>query len=354
MGGGSRPAMRKRSRGCCSGYTTDLAVLRDRFRHDLIRNKAGATMLYIGPDVRESYLADGAGSVRHWMETLLADGTWADIDYKDKRRSAWPVTLHTARMAMMAIEYASPDSKLHGNQRLCESILRAWDMWTAKDLQNPNWYPNQISVPGDLCVVALFLRDRMTAEQFEAGLKIIKRAKASSTGSNLAEMAMIQIGRGCLTDDEAAVEDGFAKVAADIRTRHNDGLQPDHTLRYHGTQLYSGSYGSVYTMNVAFLTWLGFGTRFEFSADKLALFSSYVLDGQQWMVYRKEYDPGAIGRAVTIPDGLSRYTSICFCRDYRCWRRSHLHGSASSSASEMSLQAGDHHCRAIASSGTRF
>lgn len=281
----------------------DLLVIENRLKENLLQQKADATMLYSTSTLRDPYIADSAGLVNQWMKTQRTDGSWPDIDYTDMRRSDWPVAVHTARMALMAIEYAS-----HHDQQLATGTLHAWDWWTSHDLKNSNWYPNQISVPGNLCAVALLLKDIMSPEQMNAGVAIMKRARASSTGSNLAEMAMIQVGWGCLSNDSQAVEDAFRKVAADIAPRVKDGLQPDHSFRYHGTQLYAGSYGSVYTMKAAFLLWLASGTRFEFPPDKTAFVSAFVLDGQRWMIYRGQLDPGAIGRAVTIVDMPSRYT----------------------------------------------
>lgn len=304
-------------------------------------------MLYSTTGSGESYTVDPDGCISNWVASQRDDGTWPDIDYASTRLSNWPTSFHTGRMALMATDYASPDSTHFRDKKLARSILKAWDWWTARDLQNPNWYPNKISVPGNLCAVALLLRDQMSPEQFEAGLKIMKRAKASSSGANLAELAMIQVAWGCLIGDSKVVAEAFGKVAADIKPRNADGLQPDHSFRYHGTQLYAGSYGSVYSMKAAFLMWLASGTAFEFPPDKTALFSASVLDGQRWMVYRKQMDPGAIGRSITIADAPSLVVQeklrpgVSLMAKVKSGRQQELAGFAKELASGDSLLSGN-------------
>jgi len=65
----------------------------------------------------------------------------------------------------------------------------------------------------------------------------------------------------------------------------------------HGEQLYTGGYGLVYaTTSAGFYAW---GTRFEIPADRRALFSSYLLDGEQWLVRGDVIDYSTVGREIT-------------------------------------------------------
>jgi chondroitin AC lyase len=282
----------------------DLAIIGQRLRDDLITQRIYAMLIYPSRVEYDAYSRDSVGK---WMNTIRKDGTWPDLDYANKRRSDWPLKAHTARTALMAIEYSSPKAKLHGDSKLRDKIVLAYDFWVTNDLTCPNWYPNKISVPANLAATALLMKGELSKKQLDAGLTIISRAVARGTGSNLAEMALIQVGWGCITGDEAVVRSAFDKVAADLKPRKADGIQPDNSYHYHGTQLYSGQYGAVYAAKIVSLIRLGQGTSFALPPDKIALFSNYVLDGQRWMVYGRRLDYGVVGRGITIPEANRRF-----------------------------------------------
>jgi chondroitin AC lyase len=79
----------------------------------------------------------------------------------------------------------------------------------------------------------------------------------------------------------------------------HEGIQADDSFHQHGVQLYNGGYGLSYVNDVGRFIAFAWGTRFQIPSDRMAIFSSYVLDGEQWMVRGDIIDYSVVGREIT-------------------------------------------------------
>ncbi len=247
--------------------------------------------------------------VRAWAAALRPDGTWPDIDYGNNQAAAWPVPGHLARLGQMAAAFRMPGQLLFESKDLKDKILKGLDHWLAKDYRNANWYPNEITVPRHIGELCLLMQQDLASAQLAAGLKIVRRSGLRMTGANMVELARNVILRGCIEDSLELVSAAFARVAQEIRVGSDEGIQPDWSFHQHGACLYSGGYGAVYAENCARLAYLAHGTRFAFPEDRMRILSQFILDGQQWMIYRGAFDFGAFGRSISRPNAAYSWVS---------------------------------------------
>ncbi|HEX5244364.1 MAG TPA: hypothetical protein VFW23_13960, partial [Tepidisphaeraceae bacterium] len=240
--------------------------------------------------------------------SLSADGHWPDVDYASQERSEWATADHLDRVLRMAKaervlrEEGRPDSALEGKINL------ALKWWTDHDYHNPNWWWNEIGVPMLLGQIGNLMLERIPAPELGKIAAIMKRSdwrRVPWTGANLTWGVTIEIARGCMQNEPFAVAEGYGRMYEEIKivSQLEDGIQRDDSFHQHGAQLYNGGYGVDFASDVARFISYSWGTQFQIPSDKMAIFSSYLLDGERWMIrgFGKGFDYSAIGREITRP-----------------------------------------------------
>jgi chondroitin AC lyase len=242
-----------------------------------------------------------------YEESLSANGSWPDIDYKDETRGGWKTAEHLSRVKVMCIAFRSLKSPVCNNTRLAYAIHDALDFWLIHDFKNPNWWYNEIGVPLDIANSYLLFEAQLTVNEKLKGIMIMERATwwKGWTGANLVWMCNIQVQRGLLTSNETAVTQCLDRIYKEIFIGHQqqDGIQTDGSFHQHGPELLAGSYGNVFTSQILGYINYTLGTKYFMSDDTLSIFSHLVLDGQQWMIYGGVWDWSVIGRECSSPHG---------------------------------------------------
>lgn len=78
--------------------------------------------------------------VRKQMDALRADGSWADVNYRDQDRVSWLAMPHIDRLKLMARVLRSPAAgDLYNSSALLGKSLSALSYWYKSMFQNPNW-----------------------------------------------------------------------------------------------------------------------------------------------------------------------------------------------------------------------
>lgn len=238
------------------------------------------------------------GVVQGLLDTLTPDGSWPDVDYADQDRAYWKTSTHLRHLLLLARAWRAPVSPLRGDPVLCHATFSAFDFWLAGDFTNPNWWYNQIGVPGTLSQILLLLDPNLSPPQRAKGLEILGRAGLGMTGQNLVWVADITARRALLEDDPDLLQAAFCRIADEIRVTMEEGIQPDFSFHQHGDCLYSHGYGAGFATDCSRIAALLTGTRFAFPQEKVDLLTSLVLDGHQWFARGVYQDFGAIGREI--------------------------------------------------------
>ena len=269
----------------------------------VVRKRLSESLLAASPKPDSAKIKEIAASLR-------PDGSWADIDYDDRGRTAWKTRLHLNRLGVMVRAYRSAGHAMCGDRDLKRSILSALDFWLTKDFRNPNWWWNKIGVPLNISAILVLMEGDISKTQRMAGTKILSRAKLGMVGQNLVWLAEITVARGCLEGDPEVVAEASKRMADEIRIKSEAGIQADFSFHQHGPCLYSGGYGLGFSRSCAKWAYILRGTRFEFPAEKIKILSAYILDGQQWMVRGQTFDYGANGREITRKSAHARARSL--------------------------------------------
>ncbi len=270
------------------GGMADLEVIRQRLLEPLLSSPPSAAVQKL------------AGAQR-------PDGSWPDIDYANRNRSGWRTTSHLGRLAMLAQAYKSPRSPLCGDPQLRQAVFAGLDYWLHHDFQNPNWWWNQIGVPRGLTPTLLLLDEELSGPRRAKALEILGRARIGMTGQNLVWVTEITAIRGILQRDPELVGQAYRRIAAEIRTDGKEGIQPDFSFHQHGPCLYNHGYGAAFARDVPRIAVQVRGTALAFPPEKLAILSSLLLDGSQWMARGPASDLGAEGREIARKSQNARY-----------------------------------------------
>jgi chondroitin AC lyase len=243
-----------------------------------------------------------------YASSLQSNGSWSDINYDDSALPVWPATDHLQRILVMAKSARLYRDSGRPNLMLEGDILRALRWWTRNDYQDhlnhALWWWNQIGVPELLGESANLMWAQLPQKEISDIATIMKRSdwrRGPWAGANLTWGVTIEIARGCIENDPGAVAEGYDTMYQEIKIvgQTQEGIQPDDSFHQHGAQLYSGGYGLAYVNDVGRFIAFAWGTHFQIPADRMAIFSSYLLDGEQWMVWRDIIDYSVVGREIT-------------------------------------------------------
>lgn len=283
-----------------SAATADLAQTRERFALSVLPDDPAAI------DSLRSKSAQLAA-------TETAEGCWTDVDYGDSAQPFWPATEHLQRILTMAKTARLIRDAGHTDAELEKKILLAFHWWTSHDYQNHQnpalWWWNEIGVPELIGESANLMWAQLPPDEIAKIAGIMKRADwqhgpvGRSIGANLIWKVTIEIARGLIENNAATVAEGYARMYEEIKVvgAGEEGIQPDASFHQHGHQLYSGGYGLSYANDVGRFIYYAWGTRFQIPADRMAIFSSYLLDGEAWVIRGTIIDYSTVGREITRP-----------------------------------------------------
>lgn len=239
---------------------------------------------------------------------LAPEGSWPDIQYTAQDRSEWPAADHLDRVLRMAKSARILRDTGRPDEALEAKINLALKWWTDHDYHNPNWWWNEIGVPMLMGQIGNLMLPQIPPAELDKIVVIMKRSdwrRVPWTGANLTWGVTIEIARGCIQNDPFAVAEGYFRMYDEIKivSQLQDGIQQDDSFHQHGAQLYNGGYGLDFASDVARFISYAWGTKFQITPDKMAIFASYLLEGERWMIrgFGKGFDYSVIGREITRP-----------------------------------------------------
>ena len=268
-----------------------------------------------------------------YARQLEPDGSWPDIDYQSRQRAEWRTANHLNRTLAMA-----KAARVGGDRKLEQQTLRALEFWLEHDYRNPNWWWNEIGVPQLMGEIGSLLLPDLPANDRSKIVEIMKRSnwrRVPWTGANLIWGTRIEIVRGCIQNDPAAVAEGYRRMYEEIKIvpPSEEGIQGDASFHQHGPQLYNGGYGLVFANDVGQFISFAQGTRFQIPPDRNTIFRFYLQDGEQWMTYKGLFDYSAIGREITRPEKVTEKlpeitgNKQFWCSDFMVHRRKSFYTS---------------------------
>jgi len=277
--------------GLSGQSTNDLKLISDRYIKDMTSS--------LSPALKQS-AAQIAGSES-------ANGSFSGVNYSD-RSPGFATAQHLSKTRILAMTaynlrlQGTPDTGLEAK------ALTALRYWLKADYQSTNWWWNQISVPQLIGQIALYLRPSLNSGDMQAIDKVLARGQMQGmTGENLIWTAEVQLLRSLLSQNPQYADQSFKAIFSTLKRvppvlpngQPGEGILEDSSFHQHGHQLYSGAYGLAFANDAGRFALFSWGTSFQISADDLATYESYLLDGEAWMIRGTTFDFSAVGRQIS-------------------------------------------------------
>lgn len=262
-------------------------------------------------ELHERYPFDMA-KVEDYLSKLRADGSWADLNYEDKRRSGWDPKRHADRVLEMAKIYRTPDNIMYGSASLKEKIHRALGYWFRVKPKCLNWWQNEIGVPKTLGPACILIEDELSDSEKQGIIDVVSAARFKMTGQNKVWLAGNVLIRGLLQNDECLVKMARDTIMSEIAVGRAEGIKSDWSFHQHGPQQQFGNYGLAYVSAMAFYYKLFDGTPFRFDDDRKQILHSFIEEGYKWVIWNRYMDVSALGRQLFHNAQLHKAYALAF------------------------------------------
>lgn len=238
--------------------------------------------------------------VSKWLDKLQPDGSWPDVDYASNARSSWRPYDHLTRVLSLTVFARRADTKADDAAKAIEGVHRAIGFWMQRDFQCPNWWYNEIGTPKILGSIALLLDQDLKPDELKyiADVVLVRAKVGAMTGQNRVWLAANGLMRGVLINDEKLATAAAQVIHDELRAGTDEGIQPDFSFHQHGPQQQFGNYGLAYAVEMSRWATVLRSTRFAFPEDKLSILRGFVLDGEDWVVWRGAMDISSCGRQL--------------------------------------------------------
>ena len=230
---------------------------------------------------------------------------FADIDYANEARAAWPAEKHLNRTERLAIIYRL-ERDAAKKEEYKTLVLKLLDHWIKQDYQNSNWWYNKLSNPNILGEIGILMQPDLSPDQLKKlsvlvgrGCFLVDPVLRVYTGANAVDLSMSSIKFGVLTGNTASIKSALRVVANDLDYSLIEGLKKDGTFFQHGTRLYMGGYGIEFIKAISNVICMVDGTEYTFSSKQLEPFSKFLLTGLRKMSFGSTLDPNVMGRSVS-------------------------------------------------------
>ncbi len=285
----------------------------------------------IRAEMEVDILAGGSGNrAGAYRNSILANGSWSDVNYNDRSRIDWDPLKHLTRIFAMAVAHNSVSHSLYQNTDLRNKILSAFDYWMTEDPQSDTWWYNQIATPRDIAKVMVIMKPYLSASQIVDGRRVVRRGmpdlSSNPSGTDPLKKALTTSHLAIVTEDNELLRSMLDFVASGVKIKIYDGtesklidyagIQADMTYHYHGTLIYNlGSYGSSYLSNVGDFMKYVKGTQFDYDQSKKDLMVDHILEGSQWFVRKNRRDYSAMGRDL-VRGNKNAQSQVSYARKY--------------------------------------
>jgi len=241
------------------------------------------------------------------LKTINGLGSWPDINYQDKTASAWEPAKHLKRTFELSVQYRDEKSQFFGKTEVRNAIINALRFWTNNPPIASNGWWNMIGAPNLLGGIYVLMETDIDKDLMEKGVALMKYSVKSNyydyygkaTGQNALWIASAHMYASCITNDVEGLKRVFKTVADEIVVSEKEGIQPDYSFYQHGPQNYAFGYGKGFAETAAKYFFLANQTAFQFTDEKIAVLSNYMLQGQQWMTRYSYLEYTATGREIS-------------------------------------------------------
>ncbi len=254
-------------------------------------------------------------AIGQYRTKINDDGSFADIDYQDAKRSGWQPKQHAERLLELCKLYASPTTAYYHSPALLTQIHLLMDYWFKTKPVCKNWWYNHIGIPKTLGQAFIIIEDQLSQQQKGEAVKVMEQAQFGMTGQNKVWLASNVLVRALLTDDEALVKAARDTIVSEIRNDGKEGIRPDWSYQLHGPQQQFGNYGLAFLTSMVFFHKLFLGTSLQLSPRQVSILTNLVDQGFRWTVWHRRMDLSALGRQLFRNGDLHKGYCLAFAAE---------------------------------------
>lgn len=235
------------------------------------------------------------------LNSMKADGSWPGLDYKNKQRSEWPLMKHLEYMRIIASAYSSEKSSMYKNDEVAQKYLASLRFWLKSNPGSNNWWYGKIGIPRDISPSVIMMYDLLSDSDKSYLKPVLDKSVIGMSGQNKVWLAGNVLFRGAIYDNDAEIEEGSKIIKNELVMRlRGEGIQADWSYHQHGSQLQFGNYGLHFIEDMVKWIYVLYGTPFAFEGDRVETLRNYMLEGQQWVVWKNAMDISSCGRQLFI------------------------------------------------------
>lgn len=240
------------------------------------------------------------------------DGSWTDINYKDRKVSQCEQTLHALRFQRLAIY-----RELHPDRNDVANALHAALAYWGKTMPVcKNWFYNEINIPKAFAPGFLLFLDEMSETEREIAIAQMSRAKANRTGQNQVWEAGNLLIAGILKGDEEQVRKMATIIQSELKISDSEeGLQKDLSFLQHGAQLQFGNYGQSFAQTQSYWIKALKGTGIDYPENKISILKDYITKGAGRTIWNGYMDQNAIGRQIFPNSQVSKSLAMLYAME---------------------------------------
>ena len=239
------------------------------------------------------------------------DGSFKDINYADSALSNWDPTNHALRLLYLSRVYITPTSKYYKQKYVSEYIHKGLNYWFRNKFVCRNWWYNEIGIPRTLGLVFLFIENELSDKERLGAVKVMNNSTFRQTGQNKVWQAGNIFLKALLINDEKLAEQARDTIASEIYQTTNEGIQPDFSFHQHGPQQQFGNYGLAYISSMSYYANVFGETKFAFSDSQIKLLRNYVVEGENYVVWKGSFDVSACNRQLFKQAQVGKNLTFC-------------------------------------------
>lgn len=238
--------------------------------------------------------------IKYLTNTLCADGSWKDINYKDTKYSGWEPKTHAERILKLTKYHYQNKQKLQSSEisQLTNTIHQVMNFWFSQELVCKNWWYNQIGIPRTLGPAFLLFEDEMSEQEKQNAIKVMNKSVFGMTGQNKVWLAGNVLIRALLENNWELTKEAREVITSEITLGQKEGIKADWSFHQHGPQQQFGNYGLSFLSNMSFYSELFAETSLAFSKEQQSILTSLLLEGYQWIIWQGHLDVNGLNRQL--------------------------------------------------------
>lgn len=285
----------------------DLKALKRNYRNVLLNPTDLSDTLFVDwiefqkerdVDVKATFDVE---AIEAYLAKQKEDGSWTDVDYNDKQRSAWSPSIHCSRIEELARLYYKGPKGFRHSKRIKAAVHKAMDYWFTTKPVCTNWWFNEIGAPKILGEAFVILEEQLSPSELEGAVEVLNHSRFKQTGQNKVWQAGNVLMRAMLQGDRELVRAARDTIASEIVLGHREGIKPDWSFHQHGPQQQFGNYGLSFVNIMASYYRIFKGTSYAFSPEQTNILTSLLDKGYRWVIWKRFMDVASLGRQLN-PD----------------------------------------------------